>query len=64
MGSPQVIPGGIIEKPAPIDASNVMIVCPVCNKTTRVGTKVVERHGETHKVRVCRREDCGQEIDK
>jgi len=64
MGAPQVVPGGIIEKPAPIDASNVMIVCPVCNKPTKVGTKVVERKGETHKVRVCKREDCGQEIDK
>ncbi len=64
MGSPQVVPGGIIEKPAPIDVSNVMLVCPVCNRTTKVGMKVVERHGETHKVRVCRREGCGQEIDK
>ena len=64
MGAPQVVLGGIIEKPAPIDASNVMIVCPVCNKTTKVGMKVIERKGETHKVRVCRREDCGQEIDK
>ena len=64
MGSPQVVPGGIIEKPAPIDASNVMIVCPVCNKATKIGVKVVERHGETHKVRVCRRADCGQELDK
>jgi large subunit ribosomal protein L24 len=64
MGSPQIVPGGIIEKPAPIDISNVMIVCPVCNKTTRVGVKIVERKGETHKVRVCRREGCGQEIDK
>jgi large subunit ribosomal protein L24 len=64
MGAPQVVPGGIIEKPAPIDISNVMIVCPVCNKTTRVGVKIVERKGETHKVRVCRREGCGQEIDK
>jgi len=64
MGSPQVVPGGIIEKPAPIDISNVMIVCPVCNKTTRVGVKIVERKGETNKVRVCRREECGQEIDK
>jgi large subunit ribosomal protein L24 len=64
MGSPQVVPGGIIEKPAPINISNVMIVCPVCSRTTRVGVKIVERKGETTKVRVCRREDCGQEIDK
>ena len=64
MGTPGVVPGGIIEKPAPIDVSNVMIVCPVCNHATRIGIKTVERHGETHKVRVCRRKDCGQEIDR
>lgn len=64
MGSPQVVPGGIITKPAPIDVSNVMIVCPVCNRTTRVGVKTVERHGEMQKVRLCRHSDCGQEIDR
>ena len=64
MGSPQVVPGGIIEKAAPLDSSYVMIVCPVCNKPTRVGMKTVERKGDTHNVRVCRREGCGQEIDR
>ena len=29
--------GGIIEFEKPIDASNVMIICPHCNKVTRVG---------------------------
>ena len=37
---------------------------PVCDHATRVATKVVERKGETSKIRVCRREGCGQEIDK
>lgn len=64
MGSPQVVPGGIIEKAAPLSVSNVMIVCPVCNRPTRVGMKTVERKGDTHNVRVCRREGCGQEIDR
>jgi len=30
-------PGGIIEKPRAIDVSNVMIVCPACDKATRIG---------------------------
>jgi len=64
MGGPSIIPGGIIDKPAPIDASNVMVVCPVCNKPTRIGIKLIERKGETRKIRVCRRSGCGQEIDK
>ena len=28
-------PGGIIKQEAAIDASNVMLVCPRCNKATR-----------------------------
>jgi large subunit ribosomal protein L24 len=64
MGGPSIIPGGIIDKPAPIDASNVMVVCPVCNKPTRIGIKLIERKGEMRKIRVCRRSGCGQEIDK
>ncbi len=28
--------GGIVDKPMPIDASNVMIVCPRCERVTRV----------------------------
>ena len=37
MGGTQVEPGGVIEKPAPLPVSNVMLVCPVCNRPTRVG---------------------------
>ena len=37
MGGPQVEPGGVITKPAPLPVSNVMVVCPVCNRPTRVG---------------------------
>ena len=33
-------PGGIIHKDMPIDASNVMLVCPKCGKATRVSHKV------------------------
>jgi large subunit ribosomal protein L24 len=58
MGAPQVIPGGIIEKAAAVPSSNVMVVCPVCNRPTRVGMS------ERVHVRVCRRADCGQELDR
>ncbi len=64
VGGQTVQPGGVIEKPAPIDISNVMVVCPVCNRPTRVGVHVKEVKGERVKVRVCRRADCGQEIDR
>src|ERR1700757_2764445 len=64
MGGPQIIPGGIIEKAAPLPVSNVMIVCPTCKKPTRVGTVVKQVKDKTIRVRVCRHKDCGQEIDK
>jgi large subunit ribosomal protein L24 len=64
MGGTQIAPGGIIEKASPIHIGNVMLVCPTCNRPTRVGTVVKEVKGERHKVRVCKRADCGQEIDK
>lgn len=49
--------GGIIKKPAPINASNVMVLCD-CGKTTRVAYKLV--NGK--KVRICKK--CGNSLDK
>ena len=63
MGGANIIPGGIIDRPMPLDVSNVMIVCPTCKQPTRVGVKVKELKGETVRVRVCKRQGCGQEID-
>ena len=48
--APQMQQGGIVEKPMPIDASNVMIVCPRCDRVTRVKH---ERLGSGQSVRVC-----------
>jgi large subunit ribosomal protein L24 len=65
MGGTQMLPGGIIERPAAVDISNVMLVCPTCKRPTRIGMKFKEvKGGDTIRVRVCKREDCGQEIDR
>jgi large subunit ribosomal protein L24 len=64
MGAPQIQPGGVIEKAGPIPVSNVMVVCPVCNRPTRVGTITREAKTGPARIRVCRRADCGQEIDR
>ncbi len=64
MGGVQMTPGGIVEKPAPLPMSNVMIVCPTCNRPTRVGIVVKEVKGKQRRIRVCKRADCGQEIDR
>jgi large subunit ribosomal protein L24 len=44
---------GIIEFEAPIDISNVMLVCPSCNEPTRVGIQ----RDEEGPHRVCKRCD-------
>ena len=65
MGGTQMAPGGIIDRPSAVSASTVMLVCPTCNLPTRVGYRFrEEKGGERIKVRVCKREGCGQEIDK
>ncbi len=64
MAGPQIEPGGVISKPAPLPASNVMVVCPTCKRPTRVGIVEKDVKGETVRVRVCKRADCGQEIDR
>lgn len=50
--------GGIIKKPAAMEASNLMVVCPVCGKATRVSRKTVEGAN----VRICKK--CGASLDK
>jgi large subunit ribosomal protein L24 len=64
MGAQQIAPGGVIDKPAPMPVSNVMVVCPTCNRPTRIRIERKDVKGEMHRVRVCKRADCGQEIDR
>jgi large subunit ribosomal protein L24 len=64
MGGPQMIPGGIVERSAPMPVSNVMLVCPVCKKPTRVGTVMKTVKDKTVRVRVCKNPACGQEVDR
>ncbi|MCK4272250.1 50S ribosomal protein L24 [bacterium] len=47
--------GGIVEKEAPIKASNVLVYCPKCDRGVRVGRKALK---DGRRVRFCRR--CGE----
>ena len=47
----QTMQGGIIDKDMPIDASNVMIVCPDCGPT-RIGYRIDD---DGVKYRICRK---------
>ncbi|MAF85833.1 MAG: 50S ribosomal protein L24 [Dehalococcoidales bacterium] len=49
---------GIIEQEAPINVSNVMLLCSKCNHPVRIGFRFLE---DGRKVRVCR--SCHEVID-
>jgi large subunit ribosomal protein L24 len=53
------IKGGIVEKEAGINVSNVMVVCGSCGKHTRIGHTVLP---DGTKSRSCKR--CGGTLDK
>ena len=53
------IKGGIVEREAPLSASNVQLVCPECSNPTRVGKKLLD---DGRRVRVCVK--CKGVVDK
>ncbi len=53
------VKGGILDKEGPIQISNVLLLCPGCNKHARVGHSVLP---DGTKARVCRR--CGTTLEK
>ena len=44
--------GGIIQREAPLNISNIIVVCKGCNRPTRVGIDIL---GDGSKVRFCRK---------
>jgi large subunit ribosomal protein L24 len=51
------IQGGILDREAPIEVSNLMVICPACGKPSRLGRK---RLDDGRGARVCRR--CGETL--
>lgn len=51
--------GGIVEKEAAMDVSNVMLMCPTCSKPSRTGMRTLE---DGNKVRFCKK--CNEIVDK
>lgn len=49
--------GGIIAKEMPLNVCKVQLVCPACNKPTRIGHKTVDGKN----LRVCKK--CGEVVD-
>lgn len=52
-------PGEKIQYEAAMSASNVMIMCPGCNKKTRIGYKLAK---DSKKQRICKK--CNEPLDK
>ncbi len=53
--------GQIVEREASVHISNLMLVCPECAKTVRIGRKMLE---DGTKVRVCKSCDATIETNK
>lgn len=54
--------GQRIEFPAPLNLSNMMLVCPKCGQPSRTGAKIVQSaEGRKKKYRVCKK--CKQTIE-
>ena len=51
--------GGILEKEAPLSASNVMLICGSCNQPVRTGVRLLE---DGDKTRYCKK--CNESVDK
>jgi large subunit ribosomal protein L24 len=56
----QFTPGGVLDLEQPIRVDNVALVCPACDKPTRVGYRFLD---DGKKVRRCRNAGCGADID-
>ena len=58
-------PSGIIEMEAPLSVSNVMLICPHCDRASRTGKRFLDEtdhKGRPRKVRYCKA--CDAAIDE
>lgn len=53
--------GQKLEFSGPVNAANVMLICPKCAKPTRVGLKALVDGSKTKKVRTCKK--CNEVIE-
>jgi large subunit ribosomal protein L24 len=56
--TPRMQQGGIIDKPMPIAIGRVMLICPACDRPTRIGHLELETGA---RVRACAR--CGKAVE-
>lgn len=49
--NPETKQGGIVEVPRPLPSCRVILICPKCGKTTRIGYKIEKNK----KIRICKK---------
>lgn len=52
--SPEYRRGAILQSPHPVSISNIMIICPTCGKTTRIGYTITENKEKLRKCKKCK----------
>jgi len=57
--TPELQQGGIIDREAPLHASNVQLICSRCGKPARTGNKML---ADGRAVRYCKK--CGETLDQ
>lgn len=64
-GQNQMIKGGRIQEESPLFTAKVMLVCPNCQKPTRVGYAFKEGDEKLsrRKYRICKHPECSKPID-
>jgi large subunit ribosomal protein L24 len=55
---PKIQQGGILDLAMPLDVSKVMLVCPKCDRPTRIGHTTLD---DGHRIRVCAH--CGEALE-
>ena len=62
---PEMRKGGRLQSEAPMATCKVMLVCPNCQRPTRVGYAYHEGEGKMsrRKYRVCKHSECGKSVD-
>ena len=56
------VQGGVLDKEAPINVSNVMLICPSCDRPTRIGHTTRQEGNRKVRARVCKH--CGATVDR
>jgi large subunit ribosomal protein L24 len=64
-GAQNIQEGGRISKPSPLFVPKVMLICPHCQRPTRIGYDYTEGDGKlsSRKYRQCKHPECGKRID-